>query len=167
LTAAAASSTVLTAGGGDAAPGETLADAIAGAEKAAIEAAAQESRQEAFARGPKDPVAARLPRLLVDKAPREGARAGDPAIDAALLVLDGLSPAIRRRVARVDVDPALQVDLRLNDGLRLRMGAAERLRAKLLALRAVLEVYRARGQRPTVVDLSVPQRPLAAPLLKS
>jgi hypothetical protein len=50
-------------------------------------------------------------------------------------------------------------------GLTVEFGGTARLTAKVMALKAVLGRYRARGVTCTFVDVSVPDRPLAAPVL--
>jgi hypothetical protein len=55
--------------------------------------------------------------------------------------------------------------VRLRGGAAVIVGGAESLRAKGLALDAVLAYYAARRTTITFVDVSVPDRPLARPML--
>ncbi len=53
----------------------------------------------------------------------------------------------------------------MNGGPTIEFGDTSALAAKVLALKAVLGRYRARHVTCTFVDVSVPDRPLGAPLL--
>ena len=53
----------------------------------------------------------------------------------------------------------------LRSGLEVIFGSADLLRAKALSLQAVLSYYSGRHLKPTYVDVSLPDRPLAKPKL--
>jgi hypothetical protein len=112
-------------------------------------------------RGTRDlPVVVTTARLAV------GATISDPHTLAALLVLDALPHVLRHRVLGATAsDTSIRVTI--SDGLLVEFGDATRLRAKVLALTAVLARYRAQRVVCTYVDVSVPDRPLGAPLLRA
>ncbi|HSL95948.1 MAG TPA: FtsQ-type POTRA domain-containing protein [Thermoleophilia bacterium] len=116
--------------------------------------------------GPAGKVEGALPRLRVAEAPRVGRAADDARVQAAVTVLAEVPRSLRRRVASAEVTKALRVTATLRDGTVVRFGDAARMSDKVIALRAVTATYRARGLRPTYVDVSVPERPLGRPLLK-
>ncbi|MBN2205179.1 MAG: FtsQ-type POTRA domain-containing protein [Thermoleophilia bacterium] len=116
--------------------------------------------------GPDGKVEGGLPRLRVTEAPRPGKAAGDARVQTAVAVLADVPRSLRRRVARIEVTKALRLTVTLRDGTLVRLGDAGRLSDKVIALRAVTAAYRARGLRPTYVDVSVPERPLGQPLLE-
>ncbi len=116
--------------------------------------------------GPAGKVEGALPRLRVAEALRAGRAAGDARVRTAVAVLADVPRSLRRRISRVDVTKAGRVTVTLRDGPVVRLGDAARLGDKVIALRAVTATYRARGLRPTYVDVSVPERPLGRPLLK-
>lgn len=88
----------------------------------------------------------------------------DPLVRAALTVLGALPAALRRDVLGAGATDT-SVRVYVASGPTVEFGGTTRLTAKVLALRAVLGRYRARGVTCTFVDVSVPDRPLAAPLL--
>jgi len=116
--------------------------------------------------GPAGKVEGALPRLRVAEAPKAGRAAGDARVQTAVAMLADVPRSLRRRVARVEVTRTLRLTVTLRDGPLVRLGDAGRLGDKVIALRAVTAAYRARGLRPTYVDVSVPERPLGRPLLK-
>jgi cell division septal protein FtsQ len=116
--------------------------------------------------GPAGKAEGALPRLRVASALELGAPVGDARVRTAVAVLADVPRSLRRRVARLEATKALRVTLTLRDGTVVRLGDAARLSDKVIALRAVTATYRARGLRPTYVDVSVPERPLGQPLLK-
>ncbi|MEE4276544.1 MAG: cell division protein FtsQ/DivIB, partial [Thermoleophilia bacterium] len=116
--------------------------------------------------GPAGKVEGALPRLRVAEKPKVGRSVGDARVQTAVAVLADVPRSLRRRMARVEVTRTLRVTVTLRDGTVVRLGDATRLGDKVIALRAVTAAYRARGQRPTHVDVSVPERPLGRPLLK-
>lgn len=106
-----------------------------------------------------------LPRMAAARAPRPGTVVRDPDVLLALRVLAALPGSLRSRVAVVRVDGDAQVALDLKDGPLVELGGEERVRAKVLSLRAVLAAYRRAHVTPTAVDVSAPDRPLARPRL--
>ena len=110
--------------------------------------------------------ALRLPGLALDDRLRQGATLAQPAVVAALHVVEALPVAQRRDVAIVQVTPAGDVALRFDGGMVVRWGDGQRALAKTLALKAVLGAYRRAGQQPTFLDVSIPDRVLARPILK-
>ena len=109
----------------------------------------------------------RLPRMAVAAPPAVGARTRDADVGSALRALAALSTSLRARVTVVRAGPAGGVSFDLAGGPRVEFGDGARLAAKALALRAVLAAYRRGGVTPTTVDVSVPDRPLAWPALRS
>ncbi len=160
--AEAASSAGEPAAGDDAAgvEGDTAAASDASS-KAGADAAAGTLDE-----GPAGKVEGALPRLRVAEKPKVGRAVGDARVQTAIAVLADVPRSLRRRMARVEVTRTLRVTVTLRDGTDVRLGDATRLGDKVIALRAVTAAYRARGQRPTHVDVSVPERPLGRPLLK-
>lgn len=120
----------------------------------------------ALAKGPAkmDPV---LPRMVSAKLPRAGRPIADEAVRAALRVLAGLPSSLRAKVEVVGVDAAGLASLDLSGGPRVELGDEDRLVAKVLALRAVLDAYRRAGADATFIDVSTPDRPLGRPRLTS
>ncbi len=78
----------------------------------------------------------------------------------------GLPAGLRARVTVVRA-AGVAIGLDLAAGPRVELGDGSRLAAKALALRAVLAAYRRAGVAPTMIDVSVPDRPLARPALRS
>jgi hypothetical protein len=88
----------------------------------------------------------------------------DPHALAALRVLAALPPSLRRKaVGAVATDTSIRVAIA--GGPLVEFGDTSRLAAKVLALQAVLGVYRRKGLACTFLDVSVPDRPLGMPLL--
>ncbi len=85
---------------------------------------------------------------------------------AALLVLGALPTALRRQVLGAAATDA-SIRIYTSGGLTVEFGGTAGLTAKMIALKAVLGRYSARGVACTFVDVSVPDRPLAAPVLSS
>jgi cell division septal protein FtsQ len=138
--------------------------AAAAAQAAAAQAAA--ARAAALAKGPPamKPV---LPRMASAVLPVSGREVADEKVGAGLRVLAGLPASLRNKVKVVSVDKAGQVSLSLTNGPFVRLGAEERLVAKVLSLRAVLAAYQRAGSAPTYIDVSSPDRPLGSPRLSS
>ncbi|MEE4274877.1 MAG: FtsQ-type POTRA domain-containing protein [Thermoleophilia bacterium] len=160
--AEAASSAGESAAGEDPSEAESDAAAASGDSSAAGSDAAAGTLDE----GPAGKVEGALPRLPVAEKLTVGKAVGDARVQTAVAVLADVPRSLRRRMARVEVTRALRVTVTLRDGTVVRLGDAARLGDKVIALRAVTAAYRARGQRPTHVDVSVPERPLGRPLLK-
>lgn len=109
----------------------------------------------------------RLPRMAGSGAPKAGATIRDEEVRLGLRVLAALPASLRARVRVLSVDDEAQVSLDLEGGPLVRLGGEERMRAKVLSLRAVLAAYRRAGKDPTAIDVSAPDRPLAQPRLTS
>lgn len=87
-----------------------------------------------------------------------------PAILDALTVARAMPVAIRAKIQRVrDTEAGMRVVLR--DGLMIDLGSVDRLEAKILSMQAVTGYYRKKHVKPTYVDVSLPDRPLARPKL--
>lgn len=121
---------------------------------------------EALARGP-DGMDERLPRMAAATPLKTGTTVKDADVLLGLRVLAALPPSLRRRVDVLRVDGEAQVTVDLAGGPVVVLGGEGRMRAKVLSLRAVLDAYRRAGVGPTMVDVSVPDRPLARPRLSS
>ncbi len=115
--------------------------------------------------GPSGSTESRLPRLKTSAVPKIGTTIDERRVSAVLATLAGLSSRLRRQVALVEVTKALQVTVTMRDDLVVRIGDADRLGDKALALRAVAAAYREKGISPSHIDVSVPERPLGRPLL--
>jgi hypothetical protein len=116
----------------------------------------------------KGPPSARLhlPGLQVRAALTVGGRLPAGSVGSALAVLDVLPADLRQRLTVVQVaDGGSDLALRFG-ALTVRWGDGGRLLAKLLALRAVLKEYRGGGKAAAFIDVSVPDRVLARPILK-
>lgn len=108
----------------------------------------------------------RLPRLATTARVREGEMLKDQRVGAALRLIAALPHSLRDRLAVVESDPQGQTTLRFATGMVALWGDADRLTAKALALRAVLDSYRRAGKTCTFIDVSVPDRVLARPVFK-
>ena len=107
-----------------------------------------------------------LPRLTTTARVREGAMLVDPAVTAALRLVVALPQELRRKLAVVESSSEGQTTLRFAGGPVAIWGDGGRLRAKVLALRAVLDRYASAGKACTFIDVSIPDRVLARPVLK-
>jgi len=108
----------------------------------------------------------RLPRLTTTARVRAGATLGDPGVTAALRLIAALPHELRGELAVVETSPQGQTTLRFVNGLVAVWGDGDRLPAKTLALRAVLDRYGSAGKTCTFIDVSIPDRVLARPVLK-
>ena len=99
-----------------------------------------------------------LPSIWTDVVVREGQTLRDAKVCAALGVALALPPARREQVRAIRVSATTGLTLTMTEGLRSCGASADRSLAKTLALGAVLARYRLDGQRPTFVDVSVPDR---------
>jgi hypothetical protein len=105
-----------------------------------------------------------LPVIVTTTALTTGATVTDPRVRAALTVLGRLPVALWREVLGAGAtDTSIRVYVA--GGPTVEFGGTAGLTAKMFALKAVLGRYHARGVTCTFVDVSVPDRPLAAPLL--
>jgi cell division septal protein FtsQ len=127
---------------------------------------AEESREQdvAVKQGPKG-VSRKLPAMLSSAKrlkPDETVEGG--AVWSALRVLDAMPEGSRQEVRSLVVrDDGVRVWMR--DGLVVDVGSATRLTAKTMALDAVLDHYRTEKVACRYVDVSVPDRPVARPML--
>jgi len=108
----------------------------------------------------------RLPRLAVDGPVAEGTTLAAAGARAALPVVAGLPRSLRERLAVIELTPEGQLTLRFTGGPVVVWGAGERTLAKVLALRAVLDRYETASRTCVFVDVSIPDRVLARPILK-
>ncbi len=103
--------------------------------------------------------------MIVTAAPLSvGATIADTRVRAALSVLAALPRSLRRSVLGARAT-ATSIRVVVSGGPTIEFGDTSRLTAKVLALRAVLGRYRQHHIACTFVDVSVPDRPLGAPLL--
>lgn len=120
--------------------------------------------QVAVRKGPQD-VVRRLPAVCAGVTHlKRDTRVTDAEVDAALRVLAVLPAGLRSEVASVCRTTA-GVRLRLRGGATVDLGPVSRLSAKVTALDAVLSYYAAQEVAATYVDVSVPDRPVARPML--
>jgi cell division septal protein FtsQ len=108
----------------------------------------------------------RLPRLATDGPVAVGTTLAAAGLRAALPVVAGLPHALRDRLAVVEVTSEGRLTLRFSEGLEVVWGVAERTLAKTLALRVVLDRYETASEACVFVDVSIPDRVLARPVLK-
>jgi len=111
----------------------------------------------------------RLPRLAAAGPVATGTTLADAGLRAALPVVAGLPRALHDRLAVVELlreGEMTQLTLHFSGGLNVIWGTAERTRAKTLALRVVLDRYETASKACSFVDVSIPDRVLARPILK-
>jgi hypothetical protein len=113
--------------------------------------------------GPPDPQL-QLPLMRTASTLLAGTTVTDSNVLDALSVLAALPAAFRRDAAVVTTDSGTIV-VEERAGLKMAFGDASRLDSKMLSLRAVLARYANRHVTPTLVDVSVPDRPIASPML--
>jgi cell division septal protein FtsQ len=106
-----------------------------------------------------------LPRIAVAGRVREGSSAGDSATAEMLQVITALPNSYRRRLAAVEDDGG-QITLRFTGGPVVTWGDAQRTLAKTVALRTVLGEYQKASLTCTQIDVSIPDRTLARPVIK-
>jgi hypothetical protein len=147
------------------APGETAAGVTdaAGATDAAAAGAAG-SQTERLAAGPADATLP-LPRIAVSGRVREGVVIDDKATAEMLQAIVALPGSLRRKLAAVQ-DEDGQLTLRFLGGPVTAWGDAQRMLAKTVALRTVLAEYQHAGKTCTELDVSIPDRTLAKPVLQ-
>lgn len=85
--------------------------------------------------------------------------AGSP-LGAAHLVWLGLSGPLRAEVRRMEARSTEDVDLRLENGTRVRFGRADQLPEKVRSLGALLEELD--GERVAVIDVRAPDHPVVS-----
>jgi len=96
---------------------------------------------------------------------RQRSAVHDEAVAEMLKVITALPRSLRRRLAVVENDNG-QLTLRFTGGPVAAWGDAERTLAKMVALRTVLSRYEAAGKTCTELDVSIPDRSLAKPVLE-
>jgi hypothetical protein len=106
-----------------------------------------------------------LPRMAVSGGLKPGATATDPSLRAALALLAGLPASMPSQIAVVEASGP-QLTFRFSHGPLVVWGDSSRSFAKTLALRAVLARYQEAGRTCVYLDVSVPDRVLARPVLK-
>ncbi|HEX5642693.1 MAG TPA: FtsQ-type POTRA domain-containing protein [Thermoleophilia bacterium] len=129
--------------GGSEQPGSVLERLIAGPGKAALA----------------------LPRMAVTGKVREGRVVSDEAAAEMLSVIAALPRSLQRSLTAVQHADG-QLTLRFAGGPVTTWGDAERTLAKSVALRTVLREYADAGKRCTQLDVSIPDRTLAKPVLQ-
>ena len=117
--------------------------------------------------GPPKPMHPALPAVFTTASVRVGQTVGDAQACAAALIAGSLPADLRAAAAYARVNKAGNVRLVLRDGPLVDFGGGSRLKAKTLALKAVLASYARDHVTPTYIDVSVPDRPLAAPKLSN
>ena len=105
-----------------------------------------------------------LPRIAVKGHVREGALLDDEVTAQKLTVIAALPNSFRRRLAAVE-DEDGRLTLRFAGGPVAAWGDAERTLAKTVALRTVLAEYEDAGKTCAQIDVSIPDRTLAKPVL--
>ena len=110
-------------------------------------------------------VTLKLPRVAVKGRVRQGGVASDPALAQSLQVIAALPGSLRTGLDVVENDGG-QLTLRFAGGPVTAWGDTERTLAKTVALRAVLAHYRSAGKVCTALDVSIPDRVLASPVLQ-
>lgn len=96
-----------------------------------------------------------------------GDSVADPRLRAVLRVLGDLPPRLRRQVAVCRLDRQGRLAFSLRGGPAVMWGLpGERATARRAALEAVLGHYRAAGVRCTWLDVTVPDRVVARPVLE-
>jgi hypothetical protein len=144
--------------------GETPAsDATAAAASSAATTRDSGSQTQHLVAGPEQAPLS-LPRIAVSGRVREGAVLGDKATAEMLRVITALPGSLRRRLTAVQ-DDAGQLTLRFADGPVTAWGDSSRTLAKTIALRTVLAAYADAGKICTELDVSLPDRTLAKPVL--
>jgi cell division septal protein FtsQ len=106
-----------------------------------------------------------LPRIAIKGRVREGSVVDDPAAADMLHVIAALPRSLQRGLAAVEDDDG-RITLRFAGGPVVVWGDAERTVAKTVALRTVLKEYTRAGKMCTRMDVSIPDRTLAKPVLK-
>jgi cell division septal protein FtsQ len=113
--------------------------------------------------GPED-MSLNLPAVVADGELEKDQATGDAEVLTALRVLGALPRKVVKQVSWVRTSGS-GVRLRLADGPVVDLGPADRLSAKAYSLGAVLHWYASRHAGADYVDVSVPDRPIARPVL--
>ena len=106
----------------------------------------------------------RLPAVLATGPLKLRAATTDAAVLDALAVARALPAAVRAQTQRF-FSKADGLHVMLRSGLEIVFGSTDQLSAKVLSLQAVTDYYRVEHAKPTYVDVSLPDRPLAKPKL--
>jgi cell division protein FtsQ len=108
---------------------------------------------------------AHLPELVCNQvaAPRPGDIVADAAPRAALEAFRLLPERVRKRVAEIEAASPERLTLVLAGGIEVRLGAAQRVRAKGAVLLALLARAASGGVEPGYIDVSVPESPATSP----
>jgi cell division septal protein FtsQ len=106
-----------------------------------------------------------LPRITVEGRVREGETLDDEPTVQKLAVITALPDSYRRDLAAVEEREG-QLTLRFAGGPVASWGDAGRTLAKTVALRTVLKRYEQVGKTCTMIDVSIPDRTLARPVLQ-
>ena len=106
----------------------------------------------------------RLPAILGTAPLKLRAATTQAQILDALTVARAMPAAVRAQTERF-FGKADGLHVALRSGLEIVFGSADGLRDKVLSLQAVTGYYRAKHVKPTYVDVSLPDRPLAKPKL--
>ena len=106
-----------------------------------------------------------LPRIAVSGRVRKGAVLTDKNAAEMLGVITALPTSLRRSLAAVEDDGG-QLTLRFDAGPVAVWGDSSRTLAKTVALRTVLAQYAEAGKTCTQLDVSIPDRALAKPVLQ-
>ncbi|NLE22384.1 MAG: FtsQ-type POTRA domain-containing protein [Actinobacteria bacterium] len=106
-----------------------------------------------------------LPRIAVAGKLRAGTKVTDPAAVDMIQVIVALPRSLQRRLAVVESDDG-QLTLRFDGGPVVVWGDAGRALAKTVAMRTVLREYESAGKTCTQMDVSIPDRTLARPVLR-
>lgn len=107
-----------------------------------------------------------LPALALDARLQARQTLSQPGVGAALRVTALLPLRLRQDLEVIEVTAQGQVTLRFDGGLDVRWGDGQRSLAKALAMKAVLAEYDRAGRKADFLDVSVPDRVLARPILK-
>jgi cell division septal protein FtsQ len=141
--------------------------AAAAADVASADAEAQDdagSLTERLVAGP-EKASLPLPRLAVSGRVRRGDVVSDKAAVEVLAVVAALPRSLQRRLAAVQNDDG-QLTLRFAGGPVTTWGDSQRMLAKTVALRTVLKEYEKADKICTELDVSLPDRTLAKPVLQ-
>jgi cell division septal protein FtsQ len=112
-----------------------------------------------------DPAPLALPRISVSGRVRKGAVLTDKNAAEMLGVITALPTSLRSSLAAVEDDGG-QMTLRFDGGPVTMWGDSSRTLAKTVALRTVLGQYAEAGKTCTQLDVSIPDRTLAKPVLQ-
>ena len=127
------------------------------------DAASTAGSSAALRAGPKG-AELRLPHLAVQGLLRPGDRLRDDDGVFAMAVIASLPASLLKRLSVVTVEDG-RATLLYRDNLTVVWGDDQRRAAKSIALRTVLAHYEKKGLKCTFVDVSVPDRSLARPLI--